>query len=162
MQQDGINKREEGAEEEGGFFLEAVAMMDEVEFQPASGSESKNPTPTAISRPKLPQINANRAIRELREQQRRVEKRITIGVSVFVFALIGGLVMFQSDVFENGFVNIVSKLSSMNGKTNYANCSLPDRRHTAECQNRSGDTHSTWKSIERSRGQGNHFSLTGN
>ncbi len=144
----------EGAseEEEGGFFLESLSALDAVqdpeEDTSLSGRRSK-PDSGIFS------LDPNRAIRELRERQKRLEKLIAMLTGVIMLVVIGVAVVFQTNILDGA----ADRLSGRSTHTP-VNCNSAADRDSEECQMRRRRQESTWSGIERSvNGKENHFSL---
>ena len=151
---------EENGEESGGFLLESLATMDTVSIQ-TSVDAVHGDTPRAIIRPKVVQVNTAKALREIRESQRRMEKRIAILTGVIVASLAIATTMFESNIFEGGIEGIRLR-TGLAGPQGKINCMLAENRGTDPCLSKKSKVEQSWESIERSGGGTvNHFSLNG-
>lgn len=158
MAQEG--EENEGGDEGGCFLLESLGTLETVSIESAVGTSSGD-TPRAIIRPKIVQVNTAKALREIRENQRKMEKKIAIFTCLTVVIIAVATTLLQTDILAGGVegVRLKTGLASVPVKIN---CGLPENKNNEECLVKKSKENSSWKSLERSAtGPSNHFSLNG-
>jgi hypothetical protein len=147
------------ADDMGGFLLGSLATMETVEIQ-ASDSAIEGDTPKAIVRPAVATVNTAKALRELREKQKKTEKRIAVLTGLVVFTLTFSAAAFQTGMLERGFEGLKQRVAAAQIPQRRVNCALPENRANEECVEKKAKTNSSWEGIERTPGGSvNHFSL---
>jgi hypothetical protein len=157
---DGEMEGNGGEDEGGGFLLESLATLDTVTIQSSEGAASGD-TPRAIIRPRVVQVNTAKALREIRENQRKMEKRIAVFTGLIVVSIAVVTALVQTNVLEGGIEGIRQR-TGLAGPPQKVNCMLAENRLLDECVSKKSKLNSNWESIERSNGGSvNHFSLNG-
>ena len=158
MDQEG-EENEGGGDEGGGFLLESLATMNTVTIELRVDAVNGD-TPRAIIRPKVVQVNTAKALRDIREGQRKMEKRIAIFTGVIVISLALATTLFETNIFEGGIEGIRLRTGLL-APPSKLNCGLAENRLQDQCVSKQSKLNSSWESIERSGGKVNHFSLNG-
>jgi hypothetical protein len=147
--------------EEGGFLLESLGNISQADLEQAT-EENKRPSPRVqekkslfFGKDNLIGIDPTRELRELRERQQQMEKRIfalsmTLLVSVLLFIL-----CTQTSVGPAAYRTVLAPLI----ESKSVNCQLATNQNNPECMVRRNSAGSDWKSIER--GHGSQFTLHG-
>lgn len=159
-QEDGEKKDDEG----GCFLLESLGTSDSVSIESVAedlSQESSGVTPRAVIRPKIVQVNTAKALREVRENQRKMEKKIAIFTCLIVIIIAVTTTILQTDLLDGGLAGARSKtgIASLPVKIN---CGLAENKNNEACVLKRNKESSSWKSLERSAsGPSAHFSLNG-
>ena len=154
-------RQDEGDDEGGCFLLESLGTLDTVTIESSENAQSGD-TPRAIVRPKVVQVNTTKALREIQENQKRMEKKIaTLTVAILVSLAIG-VIATQTNVLENGVEGIRAHAAMAAKPAQPLNCSLAENKSQDECVVKKLRANSSFEGIGRSpNGQVSHFSLNG-
>lgn len=144
----------------GSFLLESLATLDSVTIQPTDEGDAGD-TPRAIIRPKVVHVNTSKALREIRESQRKLERRIAVLTGMVFLSIAIIAVLVQTNILDGGIEGFRRRIGLSNQQAKI-NCALPINRGTDPCLSKKSKIDQSWEGIERSGGQTvNHFTLSG-
>ena len=115
----------------------------------APTEDSKNTQNAAVQ---IEFSNASRAIRELRENQRKTERLVLIMALVFVICISGVVVFTNTDAVSGAWDYLQSFENAGSSKNRAANCADPRNKYTVYCVERAAQNESDWRGIVRNDG----------
>lgn len=153
-------------ENTGIFLLESLSNLSSEDAIVEETSEKKYPPPMlqvedkpsrfALRHPQVLTFDPGRALRELQERQRRLERRIFTFFTMILLGAVGTTLYLQSETFRS----TVSKVAKLAASPQPTNCEVSANKSLPECIARRRSNSSTWEGIERAPdGKANHFTL---
>jgi hypothetical protein len=149
-------------ESEGGeFLLESLANLGAINVSAEDESSQSNLFGMGDDKPSrfsskndLLGFDPNKELRQLREKQRKLERRVLFLTLSIIFVVFSVVLSTQTQIVSA----TIAKFSSRTGSKT-TNCALPANANLPECLTKRNSSAETWRSIER--GSSSQFTLHG-
>jgi hypothetical protein len=155
-----VEKKEILETEEGGFLLESLGKISAVDVSAEEEKKRSNPRTKEkkslfFGKDNIIGIDPNRELRELRERQQKLERRIFTLTMTFLVTLAVFIVGTQTSLGGRAVRLVASSL----GGGESVNCQIASNYNLPECIDKRNNANADWKAIER--GKNTQFTLHG-